>query len=145
MLEKECDDVLILLNTKKKPRNNITGDVSLRQWFYHFIREDLPYISDANLDTVLAILQSDGFIENLSGSTGVPSSSHGTRVQFTISPKGVAFINTDSYVLRMKSAERQTKVKKLKDNLLICGSWFAGIGTIVLAIIEIYKIFHPHK
>ena len=70
MLEKECDDVLKLLNTKKIPRNNTTGDVSFKQWFYHFIKEDLPHISESDLDTVLAILHSDSFIENLSGSTG---------------------------------------------------------------------------
>ena len=145
MLEKECDDVLKLLNTKKIPRNNTTGDVSLKQWFYHFIKEDLPHISETDLDTVLAILHSDGFIENLNGSTGVPSSSHGTRVQFTISPKGIAFINTDSYFLRNKTTKKQNQIKNLKDNLLIYGSWMAGIGTLMLAVVELYKIFYSHK
>ena len=41
--------------------------------------------------------------------------------------------------------ERQNQIKyeKIKDNLLIVGSWIAGIGTLILATVEIWKIFHP--
>jgi hypothetical protein len=145
MLEKECDDVLNLLDKQKMPRNNTTGDVSTKEWFYHFIKENLAYISEQDLDTIFAILYSDSFIENLRGSTGVPSSSHGTRVQFTISPTGVAFINTNSYFFRKKKIEKQNKIKGLKDNFLIYGSWMAGIGTLALALVEIYKIIHSHN
>jgi len=37
---------------------------------------------------------------------------------------------------------RKKIIQSCKDYLLIIGSWLAGIGTIVLAIIEIIKYAH---
>ena len=142
MIEIECDEVLQLLNNKKNPRDNTSGDVSYKEWFFKFIKEDLPHISVHVLDTALAILHSEGFIENLNGSTGFPNSSHGTKVQFTISPKGIAFINTDSYFRRWNRTKKEIRIKNLKDNLLIVGTFLAGIGSLILAFVEICKILH---
>ena len=144
-LEKECDEVLTLLDTKKYPRPNTTGDCSNEQWFYHFVIEELPHISKTKLNTILAILYNDGYIELLFGAVKVPNSHHYPKTQFTISPKGVAFINTNSYTICFKQKERQKRNDRIKDWMLIIGSILAGIGTILLFTVEILKHFYWEK
>jgi hypothetical protein len=69
---------------------------------------------------------------------------------YQISIKGLMKISQNGYQGDLDREAEQREAKKRYDRLqnqiqymLVVGSWAAGVGTIFLGIVEIYKIFHP--
>ena len=59
--------------------------------------------------------------------------------KYYITFEGVKFIHNGGYVTAYKKETQKTRNQNLKDWLIILGSWMAGIGTILLFLVEFLK------
>ena len=91
-------------------------------------------ITLSNRDTHIVIrkLVKDGYADPIKDNTG-------SIEKYYITFEGAKFLQDGGYVANEKFRKSQEKLESVKMNLLIVGSWMAGVGTILLFWVEIAK------
>ena len=88
-------------------------------------------ISFRDAHTVLEKLIKDKYVENFLDSTGCQ--------RYYITFDGAVFIHNGGYTVSAKDHLLKEKAEFAKTNLMILGSWMAGIGTLLLVCVEMLK------
>lgn len=99
------------------------------------------YFSDLNspdfvleIDLLLDQLAIDGYLYKHTEEKWRPT--------YSITFKGKVFYNNGGYKSKDEREKRQNRIQKVRDSLLISGTWFAGAAGLLLVVNEVLKNFH---
>lgn len=134
-IELSCDNVLRDANSKLIQNRNEKRETSLPSVICDEMR------TPNHVEGVISVLAFEGFIEPVI--TPIPENKHDIlRVQsIIVTQKGIAFINTDSFVERKKRWELEKKTKRLAYR----GIWISWLFSIVAIILSITAILIKPK
>lgn len=132
MLEQECDKILKFIYHNRLDKDK-------KGWLYHTFKTQFPEFDDALMEDLLCILFSDGFLENVFEEKEPPKNTNFRY--FEITPKGIGFYNSDSYVDRAKRMKLEKDMKALEYKLKTKTFWIALTGLIVSIISLITSLF----
>lgn len=89
-------------------------------------------LSHRDTHVVLKKLCKDGYADTI---PDIP----GFGVKYYITFEGAKFLHDGGYVTARENVRRQSQIERMKNNLLILGSWMAGVGTLLLFCMEAVK------
>lgn len=107
------------------------------------IKGETIILSRRLLKEILFKLEKDGYLKIEEEPIKIPTTGIVPVDFYYITIEGELFRNSGGYVKAFEREIRQKKIQNLKDWLLIWGSWIAGLGTLALAGVEIWKLVFP--
>jgi hypothetical protein len=102
---------------------------------------DVPFTL---LNEALFKLEKDKFIRHEPGDVVVNFQKEQTKY-YMLTIEGELAKQKNGYAGIIEREKFQKKIQNRKDWLLIVGSYLAGVGTILLFFVEVYKIYHLCK
>ena len=88
-------------------------------------------------------LAKDGYLNKPYNADGNGTYFH-TTLEGRFFAENGGYANAHETEILENGTQRQNLKRQIhRDNLLIGGSWIAGLGTLILALVEIYKLCYP--
>lgn len=100
---------------------------------HEFERRKKVPIQYSEFIKILNRLSKDGYLEKSIGSNGAN--------EYELTFDGQVFQQEGGYTKFFNDAKSENRIKKMKDWLLILGTWLTGIGALALVAWEIIKTF----